>query len=613
MARPKITDKAAAMAGGLTARRRRDEKRPKSAIVVAKGPERLPLPTDRAGWRKLIRSLPGYNPYAQGKGYKFDDQAATEAIDFFETRLHHVKGAKARQLFNLELWEQAIVANLFGWKDAEGLRRYRECLIFVPRKNGKTPLAACLLLYMLFEDGEPGAEIYGAAKEHYQATKVFEHALGMVLQDEGLKESCSSPHGKIYNGQTKAIQLGEETGFSTYRVICSDSLSAQGFNTHGAVIDELHVQPNRDLVDALTTSTGARRQPLILYLTTSDFEREGSICNEKHTYAMRVRDGRTNDPEFLPVIYQADKEDAEHFDDPKVWRKANPNLDVSLSYKHLERECRRAKEVPGFLNTFLRLHLNLRTQQDTRWLTPESWADCKAKFTAADLVTQPCYAGLDLAANKDITAFVLLFGDKAGGYKVLPYFWIPAVTARERSRRDKVDYEVWIREGLIETTEGNTTDYAVIRRRINEIAQDYAIREIVVDRLFQGAQLAGELMDDGFTVVAMGQGFWSMAAPTLEFETLVRQQKIQHNGNSVLSWMAGNVTIETDAAGCIKPSKAKSFEKIDGVVSTIMALSRAMCQKPMGSVYDTRELRLMGQEGSKSKVNHGNTITSATP
>ena len=533
-------------------------------------PKRIGSNRAKKWWEKLLRSVPRYDPYRGAGDYVFKPDLARDAINFFERRLHHVKGAKARHNFLLEDWQRAIVANLFGWvHKATGFRRYRECLIFVPRKNGKTPMAGGILLYTLCEDGEPGAEVYGAAGDYKQASLVFDHVRGMVAMDPELRERC-----RVYAGASKAVQLGEEDGWSAYKVVCAIADAAHGWNTHAGVVDELHTQPNRELVDALLSSTGARDQPLVLYTTTSDYEHEGSICNEKHHYASQVRDGVLDDPTFLPVIYEATKDD--DWTDRKVWAAANPNLGVSVKREHLEGEFKRATELPGYENAFKRLHLNIRTQQATRWIPLEMWDECVGSVEVEELEGRPCWAGLDLATTSDLTALSLVFPDDViGGYDVLVFAWIPERTMLDRERKAKVPYSQWVREGHLRVTEGNVTDYAVVRRDINELADMYAMQEIAADRLFQGAQICTELMQDEFEVVAHGQGFASMAAPTKRFEELTLSRQIRHGGNPLLRWHVSNVSVETDAAGNMKPSRKASAEKIDAVVATIMAIGRA--------------------------------------
>lgn len=534
----------------------------------------------------VITLIPGYDPHAEAGDCTFDYDAAQKAIDFFmhpeDGCLRHVEGEKAGELFILELWQQAIIANLFGWKRPDGTRRYREAFIFVPRKNGKTPMAAAIIAFMLFCDGESGAQIYGAASKYEQATLVFRHVRGMVLQEPWMKDQC-----QIFNGQSKAITT--EDGLSAYRVICAKPEGAHGHNTSCAVVDELHTLPNRDLVDAMETSTANRMQPLLIEITTSDFDRPDSICNEKHDYASKVRDGAVSDPEFLPVIYEASRDD--DWTKRETWRKANPNAGVSVSWDYLERACKKARENAAFENTFKRLHLNIRTEQDVRWIQLEDWDKCAGAVNADDLAGQTCCAGLDLASTSDITALVLAFPVE-DHVKLLPYFWIPK-EARKRDHNIRQLYDQWVKSGHMRETPGNMTDYARVRRDINEIGQTFGIPEIAVDRLFQGAQLAMELGEDGFEVIAHGQGFMSMAAPTLEFETLIKSVRLEHGANPVLRWMAQNVSVELDAAGNMKPSKKASTEKIDGIVAAIMALARLAAAGDFESAYSKQGIMVL--------------------
>ncbi len=532
---------------------------------------------------EIIRLVPGYDPAATAGDCRFEPEAALRAIGFFEDCLVHIKGKWAGQPFLLEPWQKAILANLFGWKRPDGTRRYREAFIFVPRKNGKSLLAAGICCYMLFCDDEWGAEIYSAAAERDQAALVFEVAKQMVRAEPVLAEVA-----RIY---TKSITI-EQRG-SSYKAISADASTKHGYNTHCAVIDELHAQRNRELVDVLATSTGARAQPLIVHITTSDFERI-SICNEKHGYASKVRDGIIEDPAFLPVIYEATRDD--DWTDPATWRKANPNLGVSISEDYLAQECKRAQESPAFENTFKRLHLNIRTEQDVRWLSMERWDRCGGDVRPDWLVGERCWGGLDLGATADLTSLCLLFPDeKAEGYKALWWFWAPRDNAERRERRDRVPYLAWEKQGFLELTDGEETDYRVIRRRVGEIVERYRIVDLAVDRLFQGAELCQNLADDGIEVVPFGQGFMSMAAPAAEFERLVNRGELRHGDNPVMRWMASNATVRMDPAGNIKPDKQRSREKIDGVVAAVMALGRAIVrEEEVKSVYQTRGVRWLG-------------------
>ncbi|MBE7508496.1 MAG: terminase [Planctomycetia bacterium] len=416
---------------------------------------------------------------------------------------------------------------------------------------------------LTFADGEPAAQTYCAAADREQARLVFNAAKTMVLAEPEL-----ASRSKCY---TNAIVV-ESTG-SVLKVISAEAYSKHGINAHGIIVDELHAQPDRELVDVLMTSTGARRQPLVIYITTADFDRP-SICNEKYDYAVKVRDGIIEDPAFLPVIYEAKQDD--DWTDPEVWAKANPNLGISVSMEYLERECRRARETPSYENTFKRLHLNMKTQQDVRWLSMETWDACgKLKFDESSLEGERCFAGLDLSTTTDISAFVMVFPREDGQVALIPRFWIPAESAEKRERRDRVPYTTWARQGYIEMTSGNVVDYDTIRARLNELKERFNIAEIAIDP-WNATQLSIQLQGDGFEVVTFGQGFKDMTAPSKELEKLVMSDKLRHGGHPVLRWMASNVAVETDAAGNLKPSKKKSTERIDGIVATVMGLGRAV-------------------------------------
>jgi phage terminase large subunit-like protein len=545
---------------------------------------------------KIIQAIPGYDPVATAGDCTFDEQTARRALDFFSACITHVKGELAGKPFNLELWQQAIVANIFGWMTkndkGEWVRRYKEVFVFVPRKNGKSTLAAGIVLLVMFVDDEPGAELYSAAADREQAMLVFDQAKGMVLNEPEFDKRV-----KIY---AAAKSIVYESRGTSYKAISAEANTKHGYNTHLAVIDELHAQPNRELVDVLMTSTGARRQPLIVHITTSDFDRE-SICNEKLDYAQKVRDGIIEDESFLPVIYEASIDD--DWRDEKVWERVNPNLDVSLSREYLRRECQRAIETPSFENTFKRLHLNIKTEQDVRWLPLELWDECErleldqlqGRYGEERvLITKPknCYAGLDLSGTNDTTSLVLAF-PRDDGIDILPFFWIPRDNARAREKKDRVPYSQWAREGHLIMTEGNVVDYRFVRQRINELVNQYKIKVVAYDP-WNAMQLAMQLQDeDGIKMEPHRQGFISMNEPSKELERLLMSGKIRHDHNPVMRWQVSNVAIKTDPAGNIKPVKPehKDARKVDGVVAAVMAVGRATLQVQAGpSVYEERGL-----------------------
>jgi len=502
-------------------------------------------------------------------GFWYDKAEADRIERFFQELLQHGKGEWAGKPFLLAPWQRdEIIRPIFGQMRPDGLRRYRTVYIEVPRKSGKSHLAAGIALALLFADGEPGAEIYSAAADREQAAIVFETAKGMVEASPELSSRC-----EIYRRSIVVPRMG-----SSYKVLSADVPTKHGLNAHGVIFDELHAQRTRELWDVLITGTGARRQPLVVAITTAGYDRE-SICWEIHDYAIKVRDGVIPDSTFLPVIYAAGEED--DWTSPEVWAKANPSLGISIKADYLERECARARETPAYQNSFRRLHLCQWTSQDTRAVDMEIWKRGGTPVDAAKLEGRECFAGLDLSSTLDVSAFVLVFPpeEAKGEYVVVPHFWIPAENIQARVRRDRVPYDAWVRDGHVEATEGNVIDYDVIRARIGELGKRYQIREIAKDR-WNSTQIGTQLQGDGFEVVDFGQGYKDMSPPTKEFLALVRAGRLHHGGHPVLNWMASNLAVMQDPADNLKPAKDKSSDRIDGIVALIMALGRAALAGP---------------------------------
>jgi phage terminase large subunit-like protein len=451
----------------------------------------------------------------------------------------------------------------------------------VPRKNGKSSLAAGIALCLLYTDDEPGAEIYSAAADRDQAAIVFDTARPMVEESQPLMSRSEVYKRSIVVPSTRSV----------YRVLSADAYTKHGLNAHGVIVDELHAQPNRELFDVLTTSTGARRQPLVVMITTAGYDRE-SVCWEQHEYARQILEGVIEDPSYFAFIAAAAEDD--DWLDPEVWEKANPSLGVTVKREYLEAEARRAKLVPAYQNTFRRLHLNQWTQQETRWLPLEAWDLCSAAVDVKELEGRECYGGLDLASAVDIAAFELVFpspDEEEEPHQTLSFFWIPKESMIERARKDRVPYDAWVQQGLITATEGNVIDYGFIVRDIVKLGEIFNIKEIAFDR-WGAFQVSQQLEGAGFTMVAFGQGYASMSSPTKELLRLVINVAIAHGGNPVLRWMADNVVVSQDPAGNIKPNRQKSREKIDGIVALIMALDRALRHGMIrsGSVYEERGL-----------------------
>lgn len=504
-------------------------------------------------------------------GYWFDDAAADRVVEFFERYLRHIKGRWAGSRFELMPWQKNdIIRPLFGWKRPDGTRRYRTAYVEIPRKSGKSSVAAGLALYLLLADGEKGGEVYSAAVDRPQAGIVFEAAKQMLQASPHLREKA-----QVYKRSIIVLDTA-----SAYHVLSADAPSKHGLNASGIIFDELHAQPNRELWDVLTTSTGAREQPLVIAITTAGYDRN-SICWEQHEYARRVQSGVINDPSFFSYIAAADQED--DWRDPKIWKKANPGLGVTITKDYLETECKRAIEVPAYQNTFRRLHLNQWTQQESRALDIAAWDASSGMVIPERLKGKTCFAGLDLASTTDIAALVLVFPD-GEGYDVLPFFWIPSDNMRERETRDRVPYSTWVRQGFVASTHGNVIDYAAIRRDINKLSVSYNIKEIGHDP-WNATQLALELEGDGFRMIPIRQGFQSMSPGTKEVLRLVLAKKLRHGGNPVLRWMADNLAVKQSPEGNLRPDKDKSMAKIDGIVALIMAIDRATRHQEGGGVW----------------------------
>lgn len=531
--------------------------------------------------------------------FRFDRAAASRAVDFFDQCVVHVKGELAGQPFRLEEWQtKKLVRPLFGWKRRDdGNRKYRTAFVEVPRKNGKSSIASGLALYLLTADNEPGAEIYAAAADKEQARLVFNPAKEMIRQSPELSKLLADGHIEIFKD---AIYYAPTS--SVFQCITKAADTKHGFNAHGLIVDELHAHKNRELWDVLTTSTGARRQPMTIVITTAGHDRE-SVCYEQYKYAKAVAAGSVDDPTFLPLIFEADN--PEKWDDPRQWAKANPNLGVSLKLEYLESMAAKAKETPRLVNTFRRLHLNIWTEAETRWLNMRRW-DKAAKapsMTLADLEGRPCWAGLDLSSTQDTTSLALCWrvdDEDADGnkpprrYVFRVWSWLPREGIEEKEKRDAAPWFSWSTDedkerARLELTEGEVIDYDVLRARINEIGERFGIQEIGVDP-WNGTQLMTQLVRDGFEVVQVRQGFRSMNEPSKEFEKVVTSTRIDTGADPILRYMAANATVESDPAGNIKPKKAKDRRRIDGIVACVVALSRAMVapDKEEQSVYAER-------------------------
>jgi len=472
----------------------------------------------------------------------------------FINGLTHTKGAFGGQTFNLRPWQVRILRQLFK-KRKDGLRQYRTCLLMLPRKNGKSELAAAIALYGLLADGEIGAEVYSAAADKDQASLVFGVAAQMIRNDPVLDDECY-----IVDSQKR---IHHRRSGSFYRALSADAHRQHGQNASIVVYDELHTATDRRLYDVLSTSMGGRTQPLFLVISTAGYDRH-SILWELYAHAKKVQENPALDPTFLPILYEAPVD--ANWTDERVWKQANPALGDFRSLEEMRILAARAKEIPAQENTFRRLYLNQWTEQASRWISLHAWDACRQPIDRAALKGRPCYVGMDLSATTDLTALVAVFPED-DGFSVLCQVFVPEARVKDRRRPDRVPYEQWAT-----VMPGPTVDYEVIRAALLAWCADFDVQMVAYDP-WNATDLVSRLeKQDGVTCVAMRQGFGSLSAPTKSLEKAILSRQLRHDGDPALRWCVGNVAVESDPAGNLKPSKTVSTERIDAVVALIMAV-----------------------------------------
>lgn len=495
---------------------------------------------------------------------------------FCRNFLRHTKGPLGGQPLVLDPWQKRqIIKPLLDTRLSSGLRQYRQALIMLGRKNGKTTLASALALYMLFSDREPGAEILSAACDSDQAALAFDIARQMVVNSPVLSKKC-----KVYRRHIEANRG------AIYKVIAADAAGNLGHNISTLIFDELLTQKNRDLYESLVTSMGARSEPLAFMISTSGFDRS-SLCYELYNYAKQVRDGVVEDPTFLPVIYECP--DNLDWRTEAAWRAANPGLGKSVTLEYLRDACRTAQNNPAREQSFRQYHLNQWVESAARWIASDSWNACEYPHMVDGL---SCYAALDLSSRSDLTSLTLAFTLESGVH-LKTYAWTTSSMVQKRNDNNRMRYDTFVRGGHLRVIDGEIIDYEVVLRDIAEIAGQHSVREIAIDP-WNAEFLSQKLEAAGHRVVEFRQGFRTMSPPTKDFEAGVLQKQISHDGNPVLRWCIDNVVIEQDAAGNQKPSKKRSAERIDCAVSAIMAYARARTAEATGvdgnSIYENREI-----------------------
>lgn len=527
------------------------------------------------------------------KGDYFDEDAADAAVVYFENCLFHTKGHFARRPFILEPWQKDnLIRPLFGTKRPDGTRRYRKVRLWVPRKNGKTQLAAGIGCYMMTADAEQEAMIYSLAANEDQAALTYIAGLNMIEASQTLRSNFEPLKSRIVH-----------PGFgSIWQVLTGRVKGKHGLNTSCKLGDELHEWDDGELDDAVRKSMAMRQQPLEFDTSTAGVI--NTWGHREYEYDLKVLEGVIDDPDRLVVIYSADQED--DWQDPAIWAKANPNLGVSVREEFLAGECKRAADNPSLENNFKRYHLNMWTEQAVRWLPMHLWKNCAEhdwREMREKMRGRPCYIGLDLSSNNDFASAEFVFPPAGGDphTRVLSLFWIPADNMEKRVKDTKVPVDLWARDGAVRATQGNTIDQEVIFKDVTELGALFQVQRVGIDKWNTGwigpklvahfgkRWVNGKQID---VVVTVQQGYGSMSPGSKELERLVISGFLDHGNHPVLKWMASNVAINRGAQGDIVPIKDKSSEKIDGIVALIIALSCAIAEAaPAGpSVYEERGL-----------------------
>ncbi|BAU83137.1 terminase [Streptomyces laurentii] len=508
---------------------------------------------------------------SEAPGAYFDVSAARRAVDAIQT-FKHTKGRWGNSRLKLSPWQIVwVIAPIFGWlaHDPElgrSVRVIRSAWIEVPRKNGKSTLSSGIGLVLLLADREIGAEVYAAAGSLPQAERVFDDAKRMALTSRAVRGRVEVLQGLIRVPRTGGV----------FRALSKIAETAHGLNVSGAIVDEVHVHKRRDLIDAIETGTGARDQPLVIYITTADEGTEGSIYDEKHTYTRRCADNVVSDPGHYGVIWAA-----EESDDPfaeSTWRKANPGLGASPSLAYMRREANKARSTPSYFATFCRLSLNRRMRAASRWLPLSLWDENDGTVNDKAFRYRRAWGGVDLSAVSDLSAWVLAVESRVPGVELelVARFWLPEERADELEQQLQVPIRQWAREGLITLTEGDAIDYGAIEKQIVADCRRLDVQRISYDRMFAGQLVQRiEAKTRGVDVVPVAQTYLGMSPGCKELERLLREGRIRHGGNPVLRWNASVVEVYRDGNDNmrpVKPDRGKSSARIDGIAAAVMAL-----------------------------------------
>jgi phage terminase large subunit-like protein len=522
---------------------------------------------------------------AKNYPYRFDKDAA-ERVAQFGQLLPHTKGkwAQKQERIKLEPWQLFIFCSVFGWlRNKSGNRRFTEAYCEIPRKNGKSVIAAVVGNYMFCADGEYGAEVYCGATTEKQAWEVFRPAKLMLEKTPALKSAAGI--------EIMAKNISIPADGSRFEPLIGNP--GDGSSPSCALVDEYHEHDTPDLYDTMLTGMGAREQGLMFIITTAGFNLAGP-CYDKRRQAQQMLDGVMPNDELFAIIYTIDPDD--DWQDPAVLRKANPNYGVSVSEEFLLKQQRDAIRYPSRTNAFLTKHLNIWVSARTAWLNMADWHSCgDGSLTLDQFVGRECWMGVDLASKTDIASIALIFRDEgdAGRDKWIVFTrnYLPE-GAIERAGNNRAAYEAWQNAGHLVVTDGEEIDFDQIRDEIRDLAAMFQINEIAYDP-WRATQLAHQLMKDGAEIIEYRNTVQNMSPPMREMEAAITGKRLVHPEDPVLTWMASNVVAKTDAKENIFPRKERNENKIDGIIAILMALGRAMNSEtngPTASIYDTSDV-----------------------
>lgn len=520
------------------------------------------------------------------RGAKFDPERVDRVLKAFG-QLRHTQGQWAGEPLKPDPWQVAyILAPVFGWvvwdpDSSSMVRVIRKLYVDVPRKNGKSTLLGGIAVYMACADGEPGAQVVTAATSEKQARFVFDPIKTLATKSPALARHTRAVGNKI---------LHPSSG-SYIEVVSSVADAQHGANIHCSVVDELHVHKTPDLVETIETGTGSRRQPLSAIITTADSGKKNTIYARRREYVEQLARRAIKDSSTYGVVFAAEKSD-----DPfaeATFKKANPGYGVSPTRSYMHSAAAQAKQSPADLAAYLRLHLGLRTKQETKYFDLDVWDRNASIVHEPTLAGRAAYGGLDLASTSDLCALAWVL-PSAAGFDAIWRLWTPEANLEALDKRTAGEATVWVREGFLILTPGNVADYDFIRAQINRDRESFDVRGIAFDP-WNSSQLVNDLMSDGAPMVKTRQGLVTLSAPTKELqrtllEGTVERPMFRHGGNPAVRWQADNFAVAMDAAGNVKPDKANAADKIDAIAAAINAMSLVLALEPKKvSIYESED------------------------